>query len=41
MKERAVALGGTLNVTSGELGTTIRVEIPLSATDPPGEAEGL
>jgi PAS domain S-box-containing protein len=41
MKERAVALGGALIVTSGAPGTTIRVELPLSATDPPGEAEGL
>ena len=39
MKERATALGGTLNVTSGVTGTTIRVEFPLSATDPQRKAE--
>jgi signal transduction histidine kinase len=41
MKERAVAVGGTLIVTSGAMGTAIRVEIPFSATDPQDEAEGL
>lgn len=39
MKERAIALGGTLIVTSGVTGTAIRVEFPLSATDPQRNAE--
>jgi PAS domain S-box-containing protein len=39
MKERAIALGGTLNVTSGVTGTAIRVEFPFSATDPQRKAE--
>jgi PAS domain S-box-containing protein len=34
MKERAAALGGTLRVTTGANGTTIRVEFPLPAMDP-------
>ena len=41
MKERAVAVGGALIVTSGAMGTAIRVEIPFSGTDPQDEAEGL
>jgi PAS domain S-box-containing protein len=34
MKERAAALGGTLSVTTGANGTTIRVAFPLPTVDP-------
>ena len=34
MRERAAILGGTVNVTSGSTGTTIRVQLPLEERDP-------
>ena len=34
MRERAAILGGTVSVTSGSTGTTIRVQLPLEERDP-------
>ena len=34
MRERAAILGGTMSVTSGSTGTTIRVQLPLEERDP-------